>query len=505
MVPDNIFQQREDIIQNNNTAQAKFADILESSNKANRVLRITVPLYGEIDLSILKEQGAANIRDLEFAEGGKITSIRGIPGSLERLCCPNNLLTTLEDLPDSLANLEVQGNYLTEIDVSRTTELQVLNVSHNYIRQLVDLPPSLLEIECTHNKLTQLDLKGLDNLNKLNVSNNMITVIENLPENVVDFHFDNNPSIEFRNSYLGGDTDTDADADADDDEEEERGKKGKQTKKQRQPKHRSLSGKLTVPEALREYFRLKAKYEAGEKKAKERIAAKVVANGELSIHTRAKIVRRELHTFRAPCIKCGRKVGTVFSKKNKRYTAVCGDMMNACTLNIQIYIGDYTPIPYFLYELRDMLEELKEKIICQKLDTLFQYISETTSVEMFKEEVEGFSTYSDLLTTLTEKYNDIYNNEQQAHEIVEKEGVIFKSIEQIRKLLHDYRQEGDPKILEAIVRLQLDELYPEIQNLRLLKHQVVEMEGRVLVKMPVVLTSTEHNMDEDSRVISFVK
>jgi hypothetical protein len=497
MVPENIYQQREEVIQNNNTAQARLGEIIESANKTNKSLRIAEQLHGDIDLSILREKGAGNIRDIEFAEGGEITAIIGIPKSIERISCPRNLLIAIENLPETLLQLEVEGNYLTEINVSSLPDLQVLKISNNYIRHLSDLPASLLEIECNDNKLTDLDLRGLEDLNRLIISNNMITVIENLPENIVDFQFDNNPTIEFRNSPSIMD-------DEDDNQTKEKKKKENPVKK--------VAG-YTPTEALQEYFRLKNKYEQSIKKGKKRIAEKVVSRSELTVQARARIVKRAQQMYKPSCIKCGRPVGTIFTKKNHRFSAICGDVGNACPLNIQIYVGDYTPVPYLLYDLRNEYENLKEKLIRQKLDTLFRYISEAESVAIYKEEIDGFTTYKEMLDDLVNRNDELYHNEEREHQIVEKEGAIFRLIERIRTLLEDYKQDGNPKILETVLRIQRDDLYPEIQNLRLLKHEVMEMEGDVknphnpshLVKMPVGLTKMEHTFGEPSRVISFVK
>ena len=501
MVPEGIIEKREETMEANNTAQARLADLLETANKTNKSLRITEKLHGDIDLSILKEQGAGNIRDIEFAEGGEITSIVGIPDSLERLSCQRNLLIELNHLPESMTHLEIEGNYLTDIDVSSLIELQVLNIAHNYLTHLSELPISLLELECNNNKLTDIDLRGLEELNRLIVSNNRITVIENLPDKIVDFQFDNNPTIEFRNSHRFTGT-GDGDTSEDDDDEEEERKKTKQNKKSKQQKK---TNGYTVPEAMREYFRLKQKYEESIKKGKKRIAKKLVSKSELTIQARAKIVKKGLQTFKPSCVKCGRPVGTIFTKKNHRFSAICGDIANACPLNIQIYVGDYTPVPYVLYDLHKEYEKLKEKLICQKLDTLFSYIGEAESVAVFKGEVESFSTFNEMLVELTKRNDELYHNAERDHQIVEKEGIIFRMIERIRTLLQEYKKESDPKILEAIVRMQKDDLYPEIQNLRLLKTEIMEMNGNRLVKLPVVLSKMEHTFGEESRVISFVK
>ena len=155
-------------------------------------------LEGDLNLNIFKEMNLGIPEEISFKEG-KITSIINIPDGLKILNCTNNLLIEIENLPISLEELNIEYNYLDNIDISNLKNLEKLNVSHNNIKDLNDIPSSVIELKCTHNKLENINLKDLNNLKTLHISNNAIT-IKNLPDGIVDFQQNNLPSYEIRNS-----------------------------------------------------------------------------------------------------------------------------------------------------------------------------------------------------------------------------------------------------------------------------------------------------------------
>ena len=99
-------EQREDIIKDNNTAQNQLLSVLENLTKSSKELKIDEALFGDLDFSILKEQGYGNIKSIILADG-QITNIDGLPAGLLHFECPNNLLITLDDLPSSLKSLKI--------------------------------------------------------------------------------------------------------------------------------------------------------------------------------------------------------------------------------------------------------------------------------------------------------------------------------------------------------------------------------------------------------------
>ena len=122
-------------------------------------------------------------------------------------------------------------------------------------------------------------MKDIDNLEYLNVSNNMITLIENFPENgIPEFVMENTPSIEFRGNIPDAQSD----------------KRKRKTKKMNDFK-----------KALSSYFNLKSKYEKKDKELKKQAFKKSDSR------KKGKIAAQNIQP---QCIKCKRKVGTIFRK-----------------------------------------------------------------------------------------------------------------------------------------------------------------------------------------------
>jgi hypothetical protein len=470
-----VIEETEDILKNNNTAQANLISILENITKSTKELKIEEALYGDVDLSVIHESGYGNIRQIYFSDG-KITSISNIPKELQILSCPNNLLQTLDSLPGSLEELHIPYNYLSKLDVSSLNKLQKLNVSHNQIRQMENLPDKIREFYIDGNKLTSLDLQELTDLNVLSISNNPITLIENLPDGVVDFKMENTPSIEFRNSVLPTGDKID--------------------------KPESDKTESNYIESLHEFFRLKNEYET----KKHKMMRDAYRNEPTK-----KLGRLAALSVKPQCINCKRSVGTVFSNRdNSKYKAICGDSSNPCNLNIQIYNGACFNLPYLLNIYSEELEDVKDSIIRQKLDTLFNYVTEEKSISLFKKELENYNKDSKMHKELLDHYNELYNNNYKQEQIKKKSEEIQSLISKVHYLLEEYEKTENTEILKLAMTTQVNELYPEIRNMKLLKNEIMELlelkpDNYSVFQYPVLLKDIDYIPGQKPSVMKFQK
>lgn len=466
-----IKEKREDIILNNNTAQKQIESILESVVRSNNELKFEEPLHGDIDLSLLKELGFGNVKSIVFVEG-EITSISNLPDGLMTLECPNNMMVQLDELPGSLTHLKISGNYLANINVKDLKFLETLVVSNNKIIKLENLPDTIKELKCDNNQIENLDLNGLGDLKILNVSNNKITLIENLPEGLIDFKMENTPSIEFRNSAVPVDNEENV-----------------------------PDVKKNYAESLNEYFYLKNTYEVKIKKMKKT----AYASGPSK-----KLAREAVLSVKPQCINCKRPVGTLFSRKDNKYTAICGDSVTPCKLNIQIFNGGYANLADQVELYKEGTDSLKDKIINLKLNTLFNYIEESISVRIFKKRIEEYNEDSSNFKLYLDKYNELYNNNEKKALIIKKQNSIFFLTEKIRGLLDEYVKTDNNEFLKVAVRMQVNELFPEVRNLRTLNNEIMEMidindKESAIFKYPVFLSNLDYNYGEEERVMSFTK
>jgi hypothetical protein len=441
-------------IQNeNNTAQNQLIQYLEKMSKNIFELMIPLDLHGDIDFSILKEMNFDSIRQILFQQPqelqGEITSIHGIPEEILTVSCPNHLLTEMPELPSSLLLLDLTNNYIQYASFKNTPNLTKMNLSSNQLNEIMDLPPSLEELDIHDNKITFLDLSTLTSLRSLNVTGNKSIVLHNPPPSLVDLKIDDNP---FRQQSISSESESSK-------EENEMN--------------------LNYIDALNRYMNLKRDYEFTILERKRQLYEKGNTKKE----------KRDLiKGFQPLCIKCRRPVGTIFSIKDQHYMAICGDKTEPCKLNIKLDKGLYfSSFEQSLYEFKENVEELKETIIKQKLDALFNYTNETEAVYKFKNNMEEYMNMNNVYETLFKRYKDYHNNEIRDEKIKHKMEEINKIILDIQQRIDKYKKEPENEhIIQEIVDIEIKELFPEIHNLRMLKYTIMEMD-EVLNKKNVVI------------------
>ena len=183
-------------------------------------------------------------------------------------------------------------------------------------------------------------------------------------------------------------------------------------------------------------------------------------------------------------------------------------------MDIQIYVGDSNmQLNYMLEIFREDSEELKDNIIRQKLDTLFNYTTEQESIKLFKEELEKYNSDSSIYKKLLDKKNDLYHSIDKKHLIEKKNDEIFHLNERVNALLKEYENTQNKELLKEAVHIQIKEIQPEIRNLRNLKYEIMELNSYTenyqrkysLYQFPVELTKLDSNIGEPHRVIKFNK
>jgi len=471
-------EQRRDVIETENTAQERFLDFLETLSPEATEIVCREPFSGDIDLGILKECDF-HIVDTIIFTGGKITSIRNIPVGIKRFECPENLLIELTDIPDTITHLVLHHNYLKHIDLGHLKRLIEINVNNNQLGHLVDFPDSIESIHCDHNFLTTLDLKGIQNLKVLHCSHNRMIRIENFPEDTIrDFVMENNPmiTIQKRGSHREGEGEGEGEG-----EDEEK-----------------MSA--DYPESLETYFELKQTYER---------AAYTLKKETFNRTTNKRAARELLKQVKPKCVNCKRPVGSIFMTDKRTYIAKCGDSKNPCNFHIKLYAGSYDNLMYLLESYHTYVEDGKDTIMKQKLDTLFNYVSESRSVQLFKKHFEEYTEMATYLKKLVDEYNDLYFNEERRLKIEKKQSDIFKIQERVNELFMKYTQYESPEVLQDAMTIYKDELLPQIANLRILQYSLCEMvdEGSIsrLIQHTVPREKRDFTFGSFPKVIQFSK
>lgn len=478
--------EREQIINENNTAQTEFLNFIKKLPfKEVPEISVKIPLYGDLDLSFLREQGYTQVTNIYLAKG-KITNIRNIPDGITRLEIDDNLLVELPELPSSMIRFSISNNHLSSVDLIKTPNIKYFNGSFNNLTEVLNIPNTIEELYLHNNKLKSIDLKEAINLKILHCSNNPLLVIKNLPDGISDFQCENRPLMEIT------------------DDSSESKSLVKELKNKiseiEDNSTESTESKIDYIEGLREYFKIKSIYDNAYLKKKRSVYNSAPTS---------KIGRKRVKDIIMPCIGCKRRVGTIFSKKDNKYMAICGDARNPCNFKISIFNGVHYNLQDSLYLFKDSCEQDKSNIIMQKMDTLFSYISDDKSVEVFKKYLEEFNEDSETYNGLLEKYNDTYFNSHKNSQLREKNTKLHESINEFKKLISEYKENGNTETLKYAMDLNVKDILQYEKQIRMLKYEIMEMEEDkknelyILSQRIANISKELHNVSEDPRVITF--
>jgi len=467
-------QNRETIIIENNTAQKRLIDILENYSRESSNLTIQEQLHGDIDLSPIREMGFGLVDTITIGKG-QITNMKNIPKGIVSFTCIENLIKNIDELPSSLTYINVSGNLLENIVVSGLNNLKTLNVSHNKLRQIENLPTHLEELLCDWNELSQLNLQGLTKLKTLNISNNNITLIENLDTQtlVID---ENTPSITYRNSEVNpvGDDNNDGN-----------------------------EVNTNYKDALNLYFRMKNEYETKIHNKKKQIYDK---------EPNKKMAKRLIQQYTPECIKCKRKVGTIFTKDENLYKAICGDTRNPCNLNIELFTGLALGFNTMFDITQQDFEETREIIDIEKLNDLFDYVSSEDNVELYKKSLELYIENENMYKSYLEKHNELYNNPETKKALITAQENLFTNIEKSKQFMDEYKKTNNREFLKNAMDLRVNEIKRELKTIQRLKYGIMEIVTQptkktfpihTLYQNVVSLDNLDYSSMEQQRVVSF--
>lgn len=469
-----IQQKRETALQEN-TAQQRLFDILENLLPSTSELNFREPLAGDLDFSVLRTCGFKEVTVLRFTDG-QITSLKNIPEGITKVFCPRNLLIDLVELPSSISVLDLPGNGIESIDFKRVNKLQELHISDNLFVELENLPHTLEVLTCDNNDLRMLDLDGLRKLKVLHCSGNRTLRILNMPDSVPDFIMDNSPAAEILKSA--------------------------DLKRNPELQQEDFT-KLDVYESLNKYFQLKTVYETKVKAQRKRLMAKM---------PNPRTYKKEAKKLVPVCVNCAQAGGTIFSREDRIYTAICG-APKKCNLNIKIYAGSYNVLDASIDMWTEEVETSKEKIIKLKMDSLFNYGSETQIGKEFKAEFDDFTLSSNILRDYKKKYQELHYSEEKDDKIFEKKRLLNEIDREIKQFAEEYAKTGNTEILVDLMDVYVKQSIPETRNLRNLKYPIMEIIEDVITdknetkyilhQKDIRLSDLDTTIDDNAKVMKF--
>lgn len=479
-----VFEKREAIIQNQNTAQAEFESLLTSFPTSTPEISVNKTLHGDINLDVLKSKGYRSVKTVTFSnpigeQRGEITSVSNVPMYVKKLVITNQLLTTINLILPETDEVNLEQNYLKSFDAITLRKCKKLVLNMNELTELKNLPASLEELYVNDNKLAVFDFKDTPNLRVLHCKHNPNIKLVNVPRGNVDIKLDDDdgsasltPGLQYADEP---DTAT----------------------------ANSITNGVAVhqqsyDESLHEYFKLKNKYETAEYALRKKAYEK---------HRSHKLAKQAARNVIPPCVNCARKVGSVFTVKDNRYIAVCGDKTKPCNLRFELFRGNHDNLFTMLEMYRTGMEERKEEIIRQKMDTLFNFVDEKEAVRQFKEKLEDFNLKSSLYRDYMDVYLGLFDNEHKRALIRTKMENVYRLKDTMGNMASEFERNGNRAVLQTLVGIYQKEYAPEILNLRRLQHEVMEMNEtdettQVLFQYDVALSRLDYLWGEPARVIS---
>jgi hypothetical protein len=419
-------------------------------------------LSGAVDLELIETQGRAPTV-LRFKQG-EITHLLNLPSSVRALYIDQN---KLEELPQNgVRNLKILScnhNRISRMDANDFSNLEELYLNHNQIVEITDLPPMLKVLEIKNNEeLQTLDLGNAPDLLKVVCTNNpllrQITGVSQANTTGFTLNYDRD------NGRQNGVTVEYIDAGA-----------SKKSSKS------SVENSITIDE----YYQLKRKYQMMRKRNVDDIVKMPI-----SLKKKKKMVR----AIPNKCVECGGKGGTHFWRENDMLRAVC-EATPKCDLNLRVNAGFYANINYLMDVTQDDMQEKRNNIIRLKMDTLFNYITETESAKRFKQDLETYQSDDAMFNAYKEYLENMVNDPVKMRLVKKKTHEIYRVLHEVRQMLEEYNKTGNKMVLTEAVDKQVKELYTEVDALRNLKYPVMEMVEDPDMNGVKCLRQTHYNPD----------
>ena len=224
------------------------------------------------------------------------------------------------------------------------------------------------------------------------------------------------------------------------------------------------------------------------------------------------MAKRLIQQYTPECIKCKRKVGTIFTKDENLYKAICGDTRNPCNLNIELFTGLALGFNTMFDITQQDFEETREIIDIEKLNDLFDYVSSEDNVELYKKSLELYIENENMYKSYLEKHNELYNNPETKKALITAQENLFTNIEKSKQFMDEYKKTNNREFLKNAMDLRVNEIKRELKTIQRLKYGIMEIVTQptkktfpihTLYQNVVSLDNLDYASMEQQRVVSF--
>ena len=202
-------------------------------------------------------------------------------------------------------------------------------------------------------------------------------------------------------------------------------------------------------EDVKKYYSLKSKYETYKDNMKQKIM-----NTDSSIDVKKKLFSK----LKYKCINCGENGGSIFTERNNKLKAICGNSVKSCSLNIEIDKYNVLNVYNELDKNMTDLLNIKNEFVSTKLDYLFNYIEEENVVELFEELKKKLSSVQEIFNELLTLYNSITYNEEDRNAIKIRLLEHHTLILEFKTVLTLYKKTSENKYLKECTEMYLEKI-----------------------------------------------
>jgi len=221
-------------------------------------------------------------------------------------------------------------------------------------------------------------------------------------------------------------------------------------------------------EKLNEYYKLKNKYET----KKQSQINTILKNDKLTMKQKQEKFRK----LKTNCINCSRKVGTVFKSDSGILTVICGDNKSPCNLDIKINRGKFLNLEEMIDVFQTGVNELKEEIITTKMDLLFGYEQEATTLTKFNKLKNELTQDLEAVMEYKTQFIEVVSNLDNKSELNTKMTIFYNKITLIKSTIDEFNETGQIQLIKDMISTYQTELVPLLHELRELKYRYMAME-----------------------------
>jgi hypothetical protein len=222
----------------------------------------------------------------------------------------------------------------------------------------------------------------------------------------------------------------------------------------------------SVENKINEYYKLKSKYEEENQKN----IKKILNNKELSLKEK----KNQYKQLKPKCINCGKPGGTTFASvinKNNNVSdqfrelrAFC-KAVEPCGLNINIAVGNFDNINYFLKEIQDEINDSKKEIINDKNKLLFGLINTQQALDNFDMYKDNITDFAGLLEVYLQDYIKITDNAEIKQKLGEQIEKTYLYIQEIKTAIQKFNNTNDSQYVNDAVDIYITNLKPTLSEL----------------------------------------